>query len=146
MYCLESITVLHPLVAPFALLQNGDQREKTARGGQDIVERAPIFNKRARRISCLSQIPDFLALTKYKWARYTSRDTRFVPIPHAYRKSERRLRSEKNARKQDERERKRREEKWIRKTPALFFHDQGCSVICLRGSIDPARPFDPQID
>jgi len=120
----ESITVLHPLVAPFALLQNGDQREKTARGRQDIVERAPIFNKRARRISCLPQIPDFLALTKYKWARHTSRDTRFVPIPYVQEVGETftfREECEKARRKKRERERRKFwEEKCIRKTSALF--------------------------
>lgn len=86
MYCLKvSLRCIH-WSPPFALRPNGDQRKRVVAGvragcvGQEgwIVEKrasSPLSfsllneGRRAPRISCFPRVPDFLALTKYKWAR-----------------------------------------------------------------------------
>lgn len=48
-------------------------------------ERAPLFHSltmsRGAHFVSLARVPDFLALTKYKWARHASKNTKFVANP-----------------------------------------------------------------
>lgn len=164
MYCLKvSLCCIH-WSPPSHFVKTGINGKRLraggcVRGGQDIVERALIFpffyNARdASRVSRKSRI--FWRLQNISRPGTLSRNTRFVPIPHACTQEVGetfmfRGKSEEGRRKERKRTRRKfGEGKWERgkNTRSSFLRDQGCSVIFffLRGPIDPARPLDPQID
>lgn len=134
--------------------------------GWNVAEKAPFlsqFNDVAR-ISCLPRVPDFLALTKYKWARHVSENTKprresYTSLREeqkdisggTYKRRERRKEGKEKASKEG-----RQGELGIFRqevfegrsqrqviAEAFFLRDQGCSVT--RGDRQIRRPLDPQI-
>lgn len=66
---------------------------------------------------------------------------------HTYRKSERHWEENTEGRKEGRRKKRSRRKHWEGKTPeAPFSMTKDAQWFFLRGSIDPARPLDPQID
>lgn len=99
--------MLHPLVAPFALRQNGDQRETAQSGGASgegrILSRGHRFFNNARDASRVSRKSRIFWRLQNISGPGTRRETRDScrSHTHTHRKSERRLRSKENARKEE---------------------------------------------
>jgi hypothetical protein len=137
MYCLESITALHPLVAPIA--KRGSKRKRVGvartRGGYNSSRghRDQRFWY-ARDAFRVSRSPDFLAVTKYKRAHFAMKhEIHRASRTHAHRNGDSRA-EESRCRGRykdilDQRSLKEEERQKGGNTNSFFFRDQGCSVM-----------------